>query len=189
MSDAHKCLLASCTQVEASSCGMGIAGAKAFGDALRVNKTLQHLNVSNNSFGRVQKGEQVKLKRSGEVCTVHQYYWDDPSRPCITLPNGSTKNDVKASEFEWESQVPAFCAGLAASVSLLSVSDAVGGCCAPVALEGDIFEMKSFSQLAVTFLCGASFTLFWSVMGLQLQYGVCVRPILILSASKAFLVC
>ena len=33
--------------------------------------------------------------------------------------------DVKPSEFEWESQVPAFCAGLAASVSLLSVSDSM----------------------------------------------------------------
>ena len=43
--DAHKCLLASCTQVEASNCGMGTAGAKAFGDVLRVNKTLQHLNL------------------------------------------------------------------------------------------------------------------------------------------------
>ena len=41
--------LCSCTQVEASDCGMGTAGAKAFGDVLRVNKTLQHLNVSNNS--------------------------------------------------------------------------------------------------------------------------------------------
>ena len=102
---------------------MGTAGAKAFGDVLRVNKTLQHLNVSNNSFGRLQKGDQVKLKSSGEVCTVHRYFFGDPSRPCITLPNGSTKDDVKPSEYEWESQVPAFCAGLAASSSLLSVSD------------------------------------------------------------------
>ena len=104
---------------------MGTAGAKAFGDALRVNKTLQHLNVSNNSFGRPVVGDQVKLKSSGEMCTVHRYSSADPSRPCITLPSGSTKNDVKASEYEWESQVPAFCAGLAASPSLLSVSDAM----------------------------------------------------------------
>ena len=102
---------------------MVTAGAKAFGDVLRVNKTLQHLNVSNNSFGKVQVGDQVKLKSSGEICTVHRYYGNDPSRPCITLPNGSKKDDVKASEFEWESQVPAFCAGLTASSSLLSVSD------------------------------------------------------------------
>ena len=101
---------------------MGTAGAKAFGDVLRVNKTLQHLNVSNNSFGRVQKGDQVKLKSSGEMCTVHKMYY---SNPCITKPDGSTKDDVKASEYEWESQVPAFCAGLAASSSLLSVSDSM----------------------------------------------------------------
>ena len=68
--NAHKCLLSSCTQVEASSCGMGTAGAKAFGDVLRVNKTLQHLNVSNNSFGKVQVGDQVKLKSSGEIRNV-----------------------------------------------------------------------------------------------------------------------
>ena len=103
---------------------MGTAGAKAFGDVLRVNKTLQHLNVSNNSFGKVQVGDQVKLKSSGEMCTVHEMYWFN-GNPCITKPDGSTKDDVKASEFEWESQVPAFCAGLAASPSLLSVSDAM----------------------------------------------------------------
>ena len=111
------------TEVEASGCGMGTAGAKAFGDVLRVNKTLQHLNVSNNSFGKVQVGDQVKLKSSGEICTVHRFYSD--GNPCITKPDGSTENDVKASEYEWESQVPAFCAGLAASSSLLSVSDAM----------------------------------------------------------------
>ena len=96
---------------------MGTAGAKAFGDVLFVNKTLQHLNVSNNSFGSVQVGDQVMLKSSGEMKTVtkkdgryiqvEDYGWVDPS------------------EFEWESQVPAFCAGLAASSSLLSVSDSM----------------------------------------------------------------
>ena len=111
------------TQVEASNCGMGTAGAKAFGDVLRVNKTLQHLNVSNNSFGKLQVGDQVKLKSSGEMCTVHKMYYT--GNPCITKPDGSTKDDVKASEFEWESQMPAFCAGLAASSSLLSVSDSM----------------------------------------------------------------
>ena len=103
---------------------MGTAGAKAFGDVLRVNKTLQHLNVSNNSFGKVQVGDQVKLKSSGEICTVHRFYGGD-GNPCITKSDGSTKDDVKPSEFEWESQVPAFCAGLAASPSLLTVSDSV----------------------------------------------------------------
>ena len=69
---AHKCLLFSCTQVEASDCGMGTAGAKAFGDVLLVNKTLQHLNVSNNSFGRPVMGDHEKLKSSAEICTVHR---------------------------------------------------------------------------------------------------------------------
>ena len=94
---------------------MGTAGAKAFGDVLRVNKTLQHLNVSNNSFGRVQKGDQVKLKSSGEMKTVTNTY-----------ENGNIKVEGGSgwvSDFGWESQVPAFCAGLAASSSLLSVSD------------------------------------------------------------------
>ena len=110
------------TEVEASDCRMGTAGAKAFGDVLRVNKTLQHLNVSNNSFGTVQVGDQVKLKSSGEICTVHRLYGGN-GNPCITKSDGSTKDDVKASEYE--SQVPAFCAGLAASSSLLSVSNSM----------------------------------------------------------------
>ena len=98
---------------------MGTAGAKAFGDVLRVNKTLQHLNVSNNSFGSVQVGDQVKLKSSGEVCTVTTI-WSDGD---IEVEGGS--GYVNPSEFEWESQLPAFCAGLAASPSLLTVSDSV----------------------------------------------------------------
>ena len=98
---------------------MGTAGAKAFGDVLRVNKTLQHLNVSNNSFGNVQVGDQVKLKSSGEMKTVTNTYGDGD----IKLEGGS--GYVKPSEFEWESQVPAFCAGLAASASLLSVSNSM----------------------------------------------------------------
>ena len=102
---------------------MGTAGAKAFGDVLRVNKTLQHLNVSNNSFGKVQVGDQVKLKSSGEVYTVT--YIHSSGSVDVKKADGSTKDDVKASEFEWKSQVPAFCAGLAASPSLLSVSDSV----------------------------------------------------------------
>ena len=98
---------------------MGTAGAKAFGDVLRVNKTLQHLNVSNNSFGKVQKGDQVKLKSSGEMKTVTNAYDDGD----IEVEGGSDR--VMPSEFEWESEVPAFCAGLAASASLLSVSDSM----------------------------------------------------------------
>ena len=96
---------------------MGTAGAKAFGDVLRVNKTLQHLNVSNNSFGTLQVGDQVKLKSSGEMKTVTDTNWDG------SISVEGVSDFVKPSEFEWESQVPAFCAGLAASSSLLSVSD------------------------------------------------------------------
>ncbi len=125
---AYNCLFAPCTQVEASNCGLGTAGAKAFGDVLRVNKTLQHLNVSNNSFGKVQVGDQVKLKSSGEirnVIGVDDNYIGDCS---IKVKGGGGyqgKGLFKTSEFEWESHVPAFCAGLAASPSLLSVSDSV----------------------------------------------------------------
>ena len=168
---------------------MGTAGAKAFGDVLRVNKTLQHLNVSNNSFGRPVVGDTVRLKVNGEVKTVTKTSNDGVHVESSLSSEGKVKGFFVDADYEWESQVPAFCAGLAASSSLLSVSDAMGGCCAPVAPEGDNFDMKSFSQLAVTFLCGASSALFWTLMGVQLQYGLCVCPILILSASKAFLVC
>ena len=98
---------------------MGTAGAKAFGDVLRVNKTLQHLNVSNNSFGKMQVGDQVKLKSSGEMKTVIFAHNDGD----IDVEGGS--GYVNPSEFEWESQVPAFCAGLAASSSLQSVSNSM----------------------------------------------------------------
>ena len=58
----------------------------------------------------------MKLKSSGEMKTV-TYTW---SAGDIEVEGVS--GYVKPSEFEWESQVPAFCAGLAASSSLLSVS-------------------------------------------------------------------
>ena len=102
-------------QVDVSCNSMRTAGAKAFGDALLVNKTVQHLNVSDNSFGKPTVGEQVKLKSSGEMKRVIANGWSDG---CIKVEGGAK---IKPSEFEWESQVPAFCAGLAASTSLLSV--------------------------------------------------------------------
>ena len=98
---------------------MGTAGAKAFGDVLLVNKTLQHLNVSNNSFGRPVVGDQVKLKSSGEMKTVTKTYGGGEIR--VEGDSGY----FNPSEFEWESHVPAFGAGLAASSSLLSVSDSM----------------------------------------------------------------
>ena len=134
---------------------MGTAGAKAFGDALRVNKTLQHLDVSNNSFEKVQVGDQVKLESSGEVCTVTYINFDGSVN--VKKADGSTLDYVgrKGKEFEWESQVPAFCAGLAASPSLLSVSDAMwcsGRLLRPFCgVEGCNFLHEKFAQLAVTF--------------------------------------
>ena len=114
-----------CTQVEASNCGMGTAGAKAFGDVLRVNKTLQHLNVSNNSFGRPVVGDQVKLKSSGDMCTVTKMCDAGFFTDSAASSQGKVKGYFVGGDCEWESQVPAFCAGVAASASLLSVSDAM----------------------------------------------------------------
>ena len=103
---------------------MGTAGAKAFGDVLRVNKTLQHLNVSNNSFGKVQVDDQVKLKSSGEMCPV--FYVDAEDGRVALIVDGVQDTALRDdSEWEWESQMPAFCAGLAASSSLQSVSNSM----------------------------------------------------------------
>ena len=97
-----------------------MAGAQAFGDMLLVNKTIQTLDVSDNSFGKMQVGDEVKMKSSGEMQVVTK----------IDVYNGGYNGSVEVqggtkalpSEFEWESQVPAFCAGVAASPSLTSVS-------------------------------------------------------------------
>ena len=115
----------SVTVVEASNCGMGTAGAKAFGDALRVNKTLQHLNVSNNSFCRPVVGDTVRLKVNGEVKTVTKTSNDGVHVESSLSSEGYVAGYFVDADYEWESQVPAFCAGLAASSSLLSVSDSV----------------------------------------------------------------
>ena len=96
---------------------MGTAGAKAFGDTLLVNKTIQTLDVSDNSFGEVQVGDEVKLKSSGEMKVVTRY--DSSSG---ILYEGKTDAWTAHSKYEWESQVPAFCTGVAASPSLISVS-------------------------------------------------------------------
>ena len=104
---------------------MGTAGAKAFGDVLRVNKTLQHLNVSNNSFGKMQKGDQVKLRSSGEVCTISAGFWDNGRGLRVYLSSGKESHNITVDDIEWVSHVPDLCAGLAASASLLSVSDSM----------------------------------------------------------------
>ena len=103
---------------------MGTAGAKAFGDMLLVNKTIQHLNVSDNSFGKPVVGDKVKLKSSGEMCTVT----DVNDSLGIVGTTASGEHQGWTTEFEFESQVPAFCAGLAASTSLLSVRDFCRAC-------------------------------------------------------------
>ena len=100
---------------------MGMAGAKAFGDMLLENKTIQTLDVSDNSFGKVQVGDQVKLKSSGEMKVVTAINEWTGSAYDGTKLQGSDSN-IKPSAFEWESQVPALCAGVAASPSLISVS-------------------------------------------------------------------
>ena len=71
--------------------------------------------MSDNSFGRPVAGDQVKIKSSGEMKTVTNAFNDGD----IKVQGGDR---LKPSEFEWESQVPAFCAGVAASPSLISVS-------------------------------------------------------------------
>ena len=96
---------------------MGTAGAKAVGDLLLMNKTIQTLDVSDNSFGKPQVGEQVKLKSSGEMKVLTRY--DSSSG---ILYEGKTSAWTRHSEFELQSGVPTFCAGVAASPSLISVS-------------------------------------------------------------------
>ena len=59
---AHKCLFASCTQVEAFGCAFGAEGGKAMAEALEANKTLEEITVCN-----VIVGSTVKLKSSGEL--------------------------------------------------------------------------------------------------------------------------
>ena len=116
------------TQVDASSNSMGTAGAKAFGEMLQVSTTLTQLNVSGNSFGRVQVGESVKLKSTGEMCILTQLP-DRDNEVKVTRADGSQSGYMKWTEFEWENQMPAFAAGIAASRSLLSVT-ALYLCCA-----------------------------------------------------------
>ena len=62
-------------------------------EALEANKTLEEISV-----GNVMVGSTVKLKSSGELCTVkcvHSY-----GDVKVTKPGGSTEDDVEPSEFE-----------------------------------------------------------------------------------------
>ena len=103
---------------------MGTACAKIFGDTLLANKTIQTLDVSDNSFGKPVVGDKVKLKSSGETKVVTNAASDGDIKfeGSNSHPKADQYGNIKPSEFEWESQVPAFCAGVAASPSLLSVS-------------------------------------------------------------------
>ena len=62
-------------------------------EALEANKTLEEISV-----GNVIVGSTVKLKSSGELCTVKYIYSSGDIN--ITKPDGSTENNVKPSEFE-----------------------------------------------------------------------------------------
>ena len=87
MSDAHKCLLASCTQVEAFGCAFGAEGGKAMAEALEANKTLKEITV-----GNVIVGSTVKLKSSGELCTVK--YVNSDGSVDVRKADGSTLDYV-----------------------------------------------------------------------------------------------
>jgi hypothetical protein len=83
---------------------------------LSENRTLQTLNVSGNSLGKMQAGDMVKLKSSGLLSAVAIVFG-----PGDVKVEGEGVGHVKPSDFEWESQFPSFCAGVAASLSLTEV--------------------------------------------------------------------
>ena len=62
-------------------------------EALEANKTLAEISV-----GNVIVGSTVKLKSSGELCTVKYVYSSGDIK--VTKPDGSTEDYVKPSEFE-----------------------------------------------------------------------------------------
>ena len=96
---------------------MGTAGAKLVGDMLLVNKTIQTLDVSDNGFGKMQVGEQVKLK-SGKMGKVTSAFDNGD----LQVGGGVT---IVPSDVQFDAYgIPAFCAGVAASPSLISVSTA-----------------------------------------------------------------
>ena len=62
-------------------------------EALEANKSMEQISV-----GNVIVGSTVKLKSSGELCTVK--YIHSYGDVKVTKPDGSTEDDVKPSEFE-----------------------------------------------------------------------------------------
>ena len=81
-------------QVHAFGNSFGQAGGEALGQALESNTTLEEISV-----GNVIVGSAVRLKSSGEMCTVHSFFCGG-GNPCITKPDGSTQDDVEPSEFD-----------------------------------------------------------------------------------------
>ena len=105
------------SELNVNSNAMGTTAAKAFGGMLPMNKTLKTLDVSNNSFGKMQVGDEVMLKSSGEMKVITEIYSDGD------IQYEGSGGWTNPSKVDWESQFPAFCAGVAASQSLTSVSD------------------------------------------------------------------
>ena len=84
-------------ELDASSNSMGAAGAKVFGDMLSMNKMLQTLNVSNNSFGKPQEGDTVKVKSSGEMRVVTNVYSNEDYTRIAVEGSGES---LKYAEYE-----------------------------------------------------------------------------------------
>ena len=115
------------TQVDASGNALGNAGAKAFGDSMLVNQTILHLNVSDNGFGKVQAGDQVKLKDG----SVKRVFSTVPNPDYLQLEGDSDSKMYGLSNYTLvDIGVPAFCAGLAALPQQASVV------CIPAAARG-----------------------------------------------------
>ena len=110
-------------QLDASKNAMRTAGAKAFGDTLLMNKTIQTLDVSDNGLARPSVGDKVKIKSSGEICSVTEFSKDTGVRTSAsTSSSGYVTGYFLDADYTFDSQIPAFCAGVAASPSLISVS-------------------------------------------------------------------
>merc|ERR1711865_1217288 len=105
--------------LDASSNSLGNGGAKALGDMISVNKMIQILDVSNNGFGGVQANDQVKLK-DGSIKRVITF----PGNPDYLQLEGDAKS-IEYGEANYslvDIGVPALCAGVAASPSLISLN-------------------------------------------------------------------
>ena len=64
-----------------------------------MNKTIQTLNVSDNSFGKMQVGDQVKLQSSGEMCSIVQI-WIPTAEKLRVKQDGKDSDWIQTSDFE-----------------------------------------------------------------------------------------